>query len=335
MRITNEGHESMSVAIRRYGEQDAQAWDRLTAESWNGTFLHERRFLAYHGDRFHDLSLTVEDDRGRIIAVFPAALDPHHTDTVVSHPGLTYGGVVHGGALRGALMLEVLQNICGLYREMGLRYLRYKAVPYIYHVVPSGDDLYALFRVGAARYRCDLSAAIDLDARRKPSTLRRRDLGKAQRAGVNVTSGPEYLKPFWAVLEANLITKHNTRPVHTIEEIKYLQRKFPEQIRCIVGIVGHRVVAGVVLFQTPRVVHVQYSASTAEGNSVGASTAVIDYAIEKGMNFEARYFDFGVSNEQEGRVLNDGLYRFKTSFGAGGVAHEFYEVELNTEAGAT
>ena len=226
-------------------------------------------------------------------------------------------------------MLEVLQNICGLYREMGLRYLRYKAVPYIYHVVPSGDDLYALFRLGAVRYRCDLSAALDLDSRQKPSKLRLRDLGKAQRAGVSVTFGPEYLEPFWAVLEANLMTKHNTRPVHTLEEITYLQSRFPEQIRCIVGTVGRRVVAGVVLFQTPRVVHVQYSASTAEGNSVGASTAVIDYAMEQGMDSGARYFDFGVSNEQEGRILNEGLYRFKTSFGAGGVAQEFYEVELD------
>jgi hypothetical protein len=325
----------VSAAVRRYREQDAEAWDKLTAESWNGTFLHERRFLAYHGDRFQDVSFVVEDDRGRVIGAFPAALHPGRTDTVISHPGLTYGGVVHKGELRGAVMLDVLQDICELYRGMNLRYLRYKAVPYIYHAVPSGEDLYALFRLGAVRYRCDLSAAIDLDCRQKPSNLRIRDLRKAQRAGVDVTFGPEYLEPFWAVLEANLRTKHGTRPVHTLEEITHLQSRFPEQIRCVVGVVGNRVVAGVVLFQTYRVTHVQYSASTAEGNSIGASTAVIDYAVGKSMDLGARYFDFGVSNEQEGRILNEGLYRFKTSFGAGGVAQEFYEVELNTTTGAT
>src|SRR3712207_2892831 len=122
----------MNVAVRRYRGQDAEAWDRLTAAAGNGTFLHERRFLAYHGERFRDLSLVVEDNRGRIIGVFPAALDPGRTDTVVSHPGLTYGGVVHKGALRGTAMLDVLQGICGMYREMGLQYLRYKVVPYIY-----------------------------------------------------------------------------------------------------------------------------------------------------------------------------------------------------------
>ncbi len=318
----------MNVAVRRYREEDAELWDTLTAESWNGTFLHQRRFLAYHGERFQDLSLVVEDDRGRIVGVFPAALDPGRTDTVVSHPGLSYGGLVHNGALRGAAMLEVLQGISGMYRELDLRYLRYKAVPNIYHVVPSADDLYALFRLGAVRYRCDLSAAVDLDSRGNPSKLRLRNLGKAQGAGVRVAIGPRYLEPFWAVMEENLRTKHDTRPVHTLEEITFLQSRFPEQIRCIVGTVGQRVVAGVVLFDSPRVAHVQYSASTAAGNSVGASTMVMDYATGQSADLGARYFDFGISNEQEGRILNEGLYRFKTSFGAGGIVHEFYEVEL-------
>ena len=325
----------MSVTVRCYGEQDADPWDELAAESWNGTFLHERRFMAYHGDRFQDLSVVIEDDGGQIIGVFPAALHPQHTDTVVSHPGLTYGGVVHKGALRGAVMLEVLQDICRLYQEADLRWLRYKAIPHIYHTVPSGDDLYALFRLGAVRYRCDLSAAIDLDSRQKPSKLRLRDVGKARRTGLSVTFGPEYLEPFWTVLEANLKIRYNARPVHTLEEITYLQSRYPEQIRCVVGIVGNQVEAGVVLFQTPRVAHVQYSASTAEGNSFGASTAVIDYAMGKEIDFGRRYFDFGVSNEQAGRILNEGLYRFKASFGAGGVVQEFYELELNTSKRAT
>jgi len=218
-----------------------------------------------------------------------------------------------------------------MYRELDLRYLRYKAVPYIYHVVPSTDDLYALFRLGAVRYRCDLSAAVDLDSRGKPSKLRLRNLGKAQGADVRVAFGPRYLEPFWAVLEENLRTKHNAQPVHTLEEITFLQNRFPEQIRCIVGTIDDRLVAGVVLFHSPRVAHVQYRASTAAGNAVGASTMVMDYATGQSADLGARYFDFGISNEQEGRILNEGLYRFKSSFGAGGVVHEFYEVELQRE----
>jgi hypothetical protein len=36
----------------------------------------------------------------------------------------------------------------------------------------------------------------------------------------------------------------------------------------------------------------------------------------------------GISTEQQGTVLNDGLYRFKSEFGGGGVVHEFFEIDL-------
>jgi len=106
---------SVNIIVRHYEKRDAKAWDRLVGESWSGTFLHERRFLAYHGDRFADLSLVVEDDRGYIVGVFPAALDPAQGDVVTSHPGSTYGGVVHSEALRGIAMLEALRAIATTY----------------------------------------------------------------------------------------------------------------------------------------------------------------------------------------------------------------------------
>ncbi len=60
------------------------------------TFLHTRRFLAYHQDRFKDVSLLLANDKG-IVGLFPAALDPAEARTVVSHPGITYGGLLHSG----------------------------------------------------------------------------------------------------------------------------------------------------------------------------------------------------------------------------------------------
>ena len=319
----------MSVTVRRFEKDDADTWDKLIAESRNGTFLHQRRYLSHHGERFQDLSLVVEDKRGRITGVFPAALDPAQEEVVTSHPGLTYGGVIHNGYLRGTTMLKVLQAIAEAYQAIGLRFLQYKAVPYIYHKVPSTDDLYALFRLGAVRYRCDLSAAIDLTPRWRLSEGRRRHLKKAWRSGVQVALGASYLESFWAVLEENLAIEYGLRPVHTLQEITWLHNTFPEHTECMVGVVGGEVVAGVVLFCTPQVVHVQYSASNATGKSVSALTAVVDNAVKKSKDLGVRYFDFGISNERGGRELNEGLYGFKTSFGAGGVVHESYELDLN------
>jgi hypothetical protein len=40
------------------------------------------------------------------------------------------------------------------------------------------------------------------------------------------------------------------------------------------------------------------------------------------------YFDFGISNEQQGLVLNAGLVEQKEGFGARPVVHDHYELTL-------
>jgi lipid II:glycine glycyltransferase (peptidoglycan interpeptide bridge formation enzyme) len=53
---------------------------------------------------------------------------------------------------------------------------------------------------------------------------------------------------------------------------------------------------------------------------------VFTKAIEMAVGRNLRYFNFGICNEDNGNILNDGLYRFKSEFGGAGVAHEFYEI---------
>lgn len=304
------------------------AQDELIAKAWTGTFLHTRRYLAHQGSRFRDVSLAICDDDGGLIALFPAAVDPGDETRVVSHPGLTYGGILHDGRLRGETMLEALIAISRSYAEQGFRVLRYKTVPYIYHTVPAGDDLYALFRLSARRYRCDLLSTIDLSDRPAPSGRRRRGLKNASKAGVQVREGAEFIPALWTVLEENLARKHGVRPVHTAAEMAQLQGLFPERIRIVAGLVGDEVHAGVVLFATPRVVHAQYIASSTLGYQVAALDAVFDQCIAGAAESGARYFDFGSSTDEEGWSLNTGLFQFKSEFGAGAVAHEFYELDL-------
>src|SRR5713101_8013590 len=134
--------------------------DEFVARAPMATLLHTRSYLSYHGERFRDVSVWLMDEKERLAGVFPAAIDPTDDKCVVSHPGVTYGGIVHVGRLRGERMIEALNALCRHYAQDGFETLRYKAVPYIYHRAPSNDDLYALFRLGARRYRCDLSSTI-------------------------------------------------------------------------------------------------------------------------------------------------------------------------------
>src|SRR5262249_20653892 len=124
----------------------AEAWDRFVATTWNGTFMHTRRFLAYHGPRFVDASVPVPDRDGALAPVLPAAVDPGDSERVASHPGTTYAGLAYGPELRGERMLEALTLIREHYRDRGFAAVRYRTVPFIYHRVPAADDVYALFR---------------------------------------------------------------------------------------------------------------------------------------------------------------------------------------------
>lgn len=325
----------MMIQIHPYEEQWAGRWDELAARCPASTFLHTRRFLAYHGGRFEDASVLVEEEGRGLVGLLPAAVDPADERRVVSHPGATFGGLLHAGALRGEGMVEALAAVARHYAGRGFHALRYKAVPYIYQVAPSGDDLYALFRLGAMRYRCDLSSTIDLAARAEPSGRRRRGLKKARKAGVEVADGAEHAAALWPVLEENLRRKYGASPVHTLDEIERLHALFPETVSFVVALLGGEVVAGVVTFSGPRVVHVQYVASGEAGHETAALDAVFEECIARAGACGARYFDFGTSNENEGRQLNAGLYQFKSEFGGGGVAYESYELGLEGFASAS
>lgn len=314
----------MSIEVRPVDAAGEAEWDAFAADCGNATLLHTRRFLNYHGTRFQDRSLTLHDE-GRLVGLLPAAQSPRDAKEVASHPGATYGGIVHQGRLRGEAMLHALEAVVAHYRAQGYARFVYKPLPHIYARVPAQDDLYALFRLGATRFRCDLSSTIDLAGPREVSERRRRSLKKALK-NVVVVDGAGRLPEAWAVLEDNLRRKHGAAPVHSLEEITRLAGLFPRGIQVRCATLEGRVEAALVLFATPRAWHAQYIASSEAGYEVSALDALFEATIAEAAAAGARYFDFGTSNEKEGTVLNAGLYGFKSEFGGGGVAHEHYVI---------
>jgi len=320
------------MQISPYSDQNADEWDALIEHSPNATFLHTRRFLAYHKDRFSDTSTLLRNDKGKLVGVFPAAIDPQDDLCIVSHPGLTFGGLLHTGTLRGEQIILAFNALRRHYAGRGFKSLRYKTTPYIYHQVPAGDDLYALFRLGAIRHRCDLSCVIDLDLRPSASSRRKQSLKKAVRSGVTVTDGLSSLPDLWKIIEENLSLKIGEKPVHSLSEITQLHSLFPDNIRFLVGVLDGKIVAGLTLFISPMVTRTQYIASSSVGYDVNALDAVLEYAIQQASSEGRRYFDFGSSNRREGHELSANVYQFKVEFGGGGVAHEFYDLNLEAES---
>ena len=313
------------LRARPYAPRDEQGWDDLVGASWNGTFLHTRRYLASVDAGSPDASLVIEDGKGRLVGVLPAAVHASDPTMIESHPAVAYGGIVHRGELAGADMVTALEAVVDRYYHDGWRVLRYKAVPHVYHAVPSGDDLYALYRLRASRSRCDVASVVDLRERLSPTARRARSLRKAERAGVEVTRGPEHLPALSSVIAQRLADKFDTEPLHSAEALARVQELFPDRVECVVGVLDGDLVAGVVLFRTGRVDHAQYIAADERGYKSSALDAVLTACLEQS---EARYFSFGNSTVYGGRVFNESLFAYKSGFGAGTVVHECYDLAL-------
>lgn len=316
------------VLARRFTPDDAESWDELVGRAVNGTFLHSRRFLGYHGDRFTDCSLVFTTASGAPIAVLPAALHPRDERAVVSHPGATYGGIVQDGSLHGRGMEQAIAAASDLYRRQGAKKLLYRVVPYIYQRIPSQADVYWLNRLGARRSACDLSTTIDMERRPEPTAMRRRRLRKARGAGIAVVETNDFER-FWKLLETTLAERHGVRPVHSLEEIQVLAGRFEAEVRCVIAEIEAEVIAGSVLFVSDTVVHAQYYATSPRGRQLSGLDLVIEHCLDLTAQLRRRYYDFGISTEEHGSFLNDDLLQYKTSFGGGSCIYESYELPLD------
>jgi len=314
-------------SFRPYVAADEPTWNALVAASPNGTFLFDRGFMGYHADRFDDASLMIER-RGRLAAVLPANRLGRR---LASHGGLSYGGLVLADTLGQQAMWDLLQALQRHCRAQGVSELLYKTVPSIYHRLPCEEDRWALWRCGAQLARRDALAAIGPTAAHWPAG-RRRSITRATRQRPELALGGhagcpaeavEDWSAFWVLLERELQARHGSHPVHSAEEIRLLAARFPAAISLRWARWSGELVGGLVLFETPTVVHLQYMAADDQGRRCAALDLLLEQAIAHAQA-AGKWFDFGHSNEQEGRELNPGLAFYKESFGASTVVHDHY-----------
>ena len=310
------------IEIIKYKKEDKGVWDHFIKNSKNGIFLFYRDYMDYHKERFVDHSLIVSDDT-RIIALFPAN---EKEETIVSHGGLTFGSLIMDKGIKAVEVLEVFQLIMEYYVEKGFKKIILKISPYIFHRYPSQEDLYALFRLNATLIRRDISSVIKMDGRVPFSKPKRRAVQKCIRDGMVFSENKDFTE-YWNLL-TEVVSKFNVKPVHSLEEIVYLNKRFPEKIRLFEARKEGMLLAGVVIYDYDTVVHVQYQANSPEGRKI-AALEFLHHNLINEIFKDREYYSFGISTENEGRKLNKGLIQQKERMGARGIALDFYSLPLD------
>ncbi len=310
--------------VVKYSSEYKEQWDKCVAHSKNATFLFYRDYMDYHSHRFDDFSLIFRH-KGKIEAVLPGN---RVADTLYSHQGLTYGGLVMSPRIKGRRVLGLFKALNRYLADNGIKRVVYKKVPWIYSVIPSEEDLYALWKICGARIEGrNLSSAIRIKNKSRWEESRMSGLRKAAAHGLAVEQSTDF-DGFWRILTDNLNTRHHVTPVHSVDEILTLANRFPDNIKLYIARCGAEPVGGVVVYINYPVVHTQYISATPEGKKCGAIDAVIYHLLTREFT-DYEYLDFGQSTERHGEVLNESLLFQKEGFGGRGVCYDIYSYPVS------
>jgi len=308
--------------IKQYESKYFDEWNAFISKAKNASFLFHRNFMEYHSDRFQDYSLLIFEEE-KLIAVLPAN---RVGTTVYSHQGLTYGGLVYEEQTKLASVIAIFSAILLFLDQNGIEKMHIKTVPSIYHTKPSEEIQYALFLADAKLARRDTLSVIDLLQENTVAKGRKSSLKKATQNDLVIKEESDF-EQFWnKILIPNLSERHNAKPVHTLEEITHLNELFPGNIIQFNVYHNDVIVAGATVFESITVTHCQYISKFETNQTLSSLDFLFDFLVHKRFA-KKRFFDFGSSNENQGKKLNEGLTYWKESFGASTIVHDFYEVE--------
>ncbi len=278
--------------------------------------------MDYHQDRFEDHSLLVFEGNN-LFALLPA----NKVDsTVYSHQGLTYGSFILQESAKLLDAFEAFKKMLEFLSSEGVQKLDIRIIPTFYNTLPADELEYLLFKSNAVLVKRDALMVIDYRNKLRFQKNRREGINKAFRNGLTVKVNADF-DSFWnEILIPNLSGKHGIKPVHSLEEIKLLASLFPVNIHQVNVYKDKKIVAGTTVFLTQTTIHPQYVSGNADKNSFGSLDLAYDFIINH-FRKDKQYFDFNISSENNGRILNEGLVFWKESCGARTFTANNYVVE--------
>lgn len=313
-----------SYTVKKYDSSDYLLWNTFVASAKNATFLFHRDFMEYHHHKFEDFSLLIFDDKQKVIALLPAN---RVGDTLFSHQGLTYGGLVLNQKTKLHEVIEITFHLLKFLAENTISKLHLKIIPPIYNHFPSDEMEYLSFILQAKLVRRDILSVLDFGTDYKFSKIRKRGINNGVKNEL-IVKEENIFEPFWnKILIPNLEKKYQAKPVHSLEEITYLNSKFPNNIRQFNVYKDDEIVAGTTIFEFENVAHSQYISGNKKFNNEYGGLDFLYYKLLFEVYKNKKYFDLGPSTINNSTQINQGLQYWKESFGARTVVQNFYEIE--------
>lgn len=312
---------SKRILVRRYDTIDFDTWNNFVSSSINGIFLFDRNYMQHHSHKFDDYSLIIENET-QWLAILPANKSEN---TLYSHQFLTYGGLIFNEDLKQIDVLEILKEILIYLEQKQILILNLKIVPTIYCKKPAADLEFALWIGKGELSSRKCSKVLDLNQDFKISKTRQESIRRGQKNNLEIREETNF-EPFWTqVLQPNMMQRHHTKPIHSFEEITLLKKKFPNNIRHFNVYSNNKIVAGSTIFIANNVAYPQHISALENRNILGSIDFLYYYLI-KNVFADSHFFDFGTSNNHDGKKIDAKLIFWKESYGSQTVLHDSYDI---------
>lgn len=322
----------MEITAEQYNDSFEPVWDDFVEKNnRNATFLHSRKFFNHNPLNKTDDASLLFYKKGKLKAVLPACLlEIKGILTLASHPRSTYGGFIVDESIGVEEAMEIVEQTISFAKSKKAGEIIIRNPFRIFYQLPTDETDYAMWFHGFTIKSRELECAIKLsdNAELKYEDGTKRSVKKAWKSVV-VKETDEY-ELFWSHLSANLAEKHGAKPTHSLEQFYQLKNQVSDdKIKLIGAFIDERLVGGIVLFLCkPAVLHAQYIASDLNFQNFRPLNAVIDYIIKWGWAQNYTYFNLGSANEDAGKKINYGLFRFKEGFGGRGILRETMHLKL-------
>jgi hypothetical protein len=243
-----------------------------------------------------------------------------------SHQGLSYGGLILNNKTKFHDILKAFTTILQFLQDNSFNNLKLMPIPRIYHSTPSDEVDYLLFILEAKITKKEALSVVEPIKSVKSSPNRMEGVKRGQKHNLIVKETNSF-DDFWKnILSVNLMEKFATKPVHSLEEITRLKSSFPNNIQQFNVYHGDKLVAGTTIFESKNVAHCQYISANEDKNTLGSLDFLHHHLITNVFK-DKPYYDFGSSNEHDGKQINEGLQYWKEGFGARTIIQEFYSIK--------
>ncbi len=296
------------IEVVKYSKANKEQWDEFVANANIQSFLFFRDYMEYHKDRFEDYSLMIFEKR-TLKLILPANVVDNK---LYSHQGLTFGGFFTNKQISYQKWINYLNAINIFLKNYGISEVSIKLPPFFYSSSLAQSILPIMHLNQTKTDRCEAGSFI----RTKDFHFPR----KCVKSGKLELFKEEYshdFQSFWNLLEINLMERHNTKPVHTIDEIQLLAQLFPQNIKLYLlkDITNNEIMGGSVLFSSKGILKVQYFATSHIGRKNRVSD-VLYYNIIRNHLDTKDFIDFGSSMNIKTKKVCKNLLSAKEKFGA-------------------